>query len=55
MEWFWWCLLILFLIHWIGKKQQQARIKEARKFDVPKIHGEREFASDKRLKKAGLI
>ena len=55
MEWFWWSLLIIFLIWRIGENQRRERIKKSREFNVPKVHGEREFASDKELKKAGLL
>src|SRR5260370_41356304 len=56
MEWFWWCFLGLLLIHWIGKKQQQARIKTARQppqFEV-ELGGAR-FADNKDLRRAGAF
>lgn len=37
------------------KRAYEERLRQAYKFDVPPIHGTRKFASDKELKKAGLI
>jgi hypothetical protein len=36
-------------------RERKERIREAYKFEVPPVHGTRKFASDKQLKKAGLI
>ena len=55
MEWFWWCLLGLLLIHWIGKKQQQARIVQARIFEPEPAHGSARECTKKDVKRAGYF
>ena len=48
-------LILLFVLAFREAAKKKERIEKAYKWEKPNIHGQRNFASDEELKKAGLL